>query len=233
MIPKILATASAAILLIALLVFVGLAGSAKAFSYGSDNVNGTEMLSYFPPDPKGVVYFFHGTGGSARKFSHNAGDLAQEVVKRGYAIVFLSSSGRRWKPAADPQQSADIATVAQARALLRSRGQLGKGTNEYAVGLSSGGGFASYAAEIFNFDAVAIYSAKGYDGFLEKPSYDRPTIFFPGDADSMIPLDRVQANADILRQRGIPVAVDVRRGEGHGLSASKADSMFRFFAQYQ
>jgi dipeptidyl aminopeptidase/acylaminoacyl peptidase len=45
---------------------------------------------------------------------------------------------------------------------------------------------------------------------------DCPVIFFQGDEDKVVPPDQAEAMAGALRERGIPVAHVVFKGEGHG-----------------
>lgn len=209
--------------------------AAAALDYKADRFDDIQVLSYFPPKYKGIIYFLHGRGGSSAEFSRTAGAMVSEAVQRSYAVVFLESANRAlgtWRPTRDPNRSIDIQNIGKVRALLAQRGLLGGATPEFAVGFSSGGGFAPYAAQVFGFKAVAVFNARGYESLLASALYNRPTIFFPGEDDAVASPREVAANYELLLRRGIPAALAVVPREGHRFTAKRSADLFSFFDKY-
>jgi predicted alpha/beta-hydrolase family hydrolase len=209
-----------------------------AIPYFVDTINGTKVRSFFPAGNAhhSVLYFFHGGGGSSKSFSEStAGNaVAVDAIQRGYGVVFLESDNRwtgKWKPTADPMTCPDRVNIGVARTRFEIRGSLGS-RKELALGMSNGGGFAPYASHSFNWEAVAVYCATGYPELLSDPDYDTPTIFFPGEIDTTVPLAEVQASHAILLGRSIPTDLSIIMGGDHGFVSTKCPEMFGFFANY-
>ena len=85
---------------------------------------GFEVISYVPEHPKGMVYVFHGTNGSAAFAERvETTDVINRLVSRGYGFVSTSSTertgNRRWL-VTDPSLTTnpDLARLARLQAHL-------------------------------------------------------------------------------------------------------------------
>ncbi len=137
-----------------------------------------------PPNPRGIVMAFHGTGGSSRLIERGEGlALALELVAAGYGVVSFDSEEtvagdldgndkRRWD-VSPTVGNVDFANLDLLLGTLRTRGVISGALPLYAFGMSNGssmvvvlGALASQpelAARFPNlrFRAVAGYCAPG------------------------------------------------------------------------
>ena len=116
---------------------LGLAGSGCAVTpsvpFNHSTFEGFEVISYVPEHPRGLVYVFHGTNGSAR-FAERVEtvDVLNRLIASGYGFVSTSSTertgDRRWDvanasthdqprpgPAAPPARSTLVDTTGRCR----------------------------------------------------------------------------------------------------------------------
>ncbi len=176
-----------------------------------------ELKVYFsiPENPRGVIYFFHGGGGSGLTWllSVEQPYLLREAIDRGYGIIAMDSNnrnGNRWEVGTDAKgnvvaqnDSYDSEHVWMVHQNMLNRGKYDEDTPLFAVGFSNGGAFtsslglraSSYFIEnemnlpdvnhIVPFSAVAIYGAIG--SYAKPAVYDVPTIFNVGINDNKVP----------------------------------------------
>ncbi len=140
--------------------------SAPAWTPITDLVNGSEYRYYFPPNARGVVFRFHGTGGSASTFFNRIEDRssANNFVAAGFAVVALDSQNRvdkQWDNTNNPPNNVDINNVQAIINFFIAQGLMTAATPIFSTGMSNGAGFSPRVAYALQFKAAAIYCARG------------------------------------------------------------------------
>jgi hypothetical protein len=167
------------------------------------------MMFFVPPDPVGVIVFFHGSQGSANAwFSGENLAFLRDAVAAGYGVVALDSAdrvARQWSEVTDTT-NVDVGNVQAALGVLVSRGLLTASTPKFAAGMSNGGGFAPKAAHLLGFNACAIWCSPGTPFSLFRISIV-PTIWNLAQYDNQVLhpgfLPNSQGNLGRLAERGV------------------------------
>jgi dienelactone hydrolase len=177
---------------------------------------GRDVYYYFPPlGYKGVIIFFHGSGGDAREWFDLGAErrhFFDDVIALGYAILTINSADRvnkQWNldvpPAHNsPGSSTSNADLEAAEAILttfRANGQIPMQTPLYAVGMSQGGRFASLIASVLNFSASAIWVGAGHAEVMEVTTV--PTIWCLAERDPIIDRQEVFSQYQQLNNRNV------------------------------
>lgn len=184
--------------------------SAPVWNPNFETINESAIGSYFPAAPVGVIFNFHGTGGSGSGLFSNSEQrvFADEAVAAGYAVVSLSSADRvskQWNPNPLIENNPDMQNVRAAINLFASRGLMNAATPVFAVGISNGGAFAARVARALNFRGTAIFIAAGTTNVMSQTTV--PTIWLLMQNDTVIGSDgnaQAFANFQNLRSRNIP-----------------------------
>lgn len=153
--------------------------SAPAWDLTQETINGVDVLYYIPPNPVGVIFRLHGTGGNAQTTlsSVESRMFSNDAVAAGYGIIALSSVDRvngEWS-LSPPPNNPDIINVQAVITNFRQRGLIAASVPLFAQGTSRGGIFSSLVVYFLNFQADAIYIAYGAN--LIMPQTAVPTIF--------------------------------------------------------
>ncbi len=153
------------------------------------------MISHFPANHKGVIFIFHGMGGSASNFFNNVKKISfsSSALLRGYAIIALDSfdrSAKLWDYTTPPSENIDMQRVAALRNDLILQGKMTTDDPVYLLGVSGGGFFTSLftqdAQDQLNFpvEASALYISAFRSSVDESSS--GPTIFLLAENDTVI-----------------------------------------------
>ncbi len=181
---------------------------------GPEAVGSSQMRYFFPANPVGVVFHFHGSGGSMNGLFSQPEQIvyARELVAAGYAVVTLNSSDRvnaQWNTAAPPNNP-DIANVQTAIAGFISRGLMTGQTPVFASGISNGGAFAPRVSLFLGFRGTAIYVATSNATIMQNTNsatiwniMRNDTTLAPGSVEEAF------NNYTILRGRGIRAEYNV------------------------
>lgn len=129
-------------------------------------VDGRQVFFHAPPDPVGLIFFFHGAGGGAAGWmaprNLEQRQMLRDAVARGYAVA-ISESGdrqaRQWSAVAPPEANPDIQHIQGLHDRLVAEGAIGAGVPVFGVGMSNGGGFVSRVADALGWRAAAVYAA--------------------------------------------------------------------------
>ncbi len=175
-----------------------------------ETINGSTIGYYFPSAPKGVIFHFHGTGGSATGLFTDSEQriFANEAVAENYAVVSLSSVdrvNRQWNPNPQLENNPDMQNVRATINLFISRGQITNAVPIFANGISNGGAFAPRVSLALNFRATSIFVASGTVNLLTQTTV--PTIWNLMQNDTTIGADGIQqafSNFQNLLGRSIP-----------------------------
>jgi pimeloyl-ACP methyl ester carboxylesterase len=151
------------------------------------------IISYFPPNHKGVIFVFHGHGGRATSWVNSIESriFFNDANSRGYAVIVLDSFDRVenvWDEDIDVSDNIDLQRVVAVREDLILQGKMDPTDAIYVLGISNGGLFASlFDAQTqeslgFSVLAAAIYISTGDAWIMEETTV--PTIFALAENDS-------------------------------------------------
>jgi dienelactone hydrolase len=191
------------------------AGCAVAPSHPApnDTFEGFPVISSVPPDPAGIVFLFHGSGGGAEFATKpEVVDLLDHLTAAGYGFVSTESTDRttkRWDTASlSLSANEDLARLERLHASMRASGTITDRTPIYAVGMSRGAGFAAVFAQAFEaagYQVAAIAPSHG-----QIPSSVRsgggltvPGFFTLGANDPVVDNDRVVAQVEDVIAAGV------------------------------
>lgn len=139
---------------------------------GLTTASGVRAIYYFPPNARGLILRFHGSGGSALTSYIKVEDrqLMNEAVAAGYAVLALDSDNRvdrQWNPVVSAA-NIDVLNIRAVLAAFSARGLITATTPLFTVGMSNGAAMAPRAAYILsiappqlNVRAAASYCASG------------------------------------------------------------------------
>ena len=183
--------------------------------------NPFNVYYYFPPNPIGIVYLFHGTGGSAENFIYGVENrsFTNAAIARGYAIVSMDAEevtlnqdidgdgGRRFMTQPiDTISNVDYRNIKKIKIEFINRGWITAGTPRFSIGMSAGSNFSAATSYIWNFTGVGYCSRAqntGFDVRLSPFAYrlsrydDNPSYNYP------VGLQQALANVALLDTRGI------------------------------
>lgn len=124
--------------------------------YQHSTFEGFPVISYVPSEPRGMIYLFHGSGGSADFATRvDAVDVVNQFVAQGYGFVSTSSTERtgdkRWE-AGDPSLTTnpDLARLARLQAHLVATTPLEATTPLAGIGMSNGARFVTLWGQTWN-----------------------------------------------------------------------------------
>lgn len=139
---------------------------------GADNLK--NVYSFFPPNPKGLLYLFHGTSGSAsnwittveyRSFVNRAiADTFAIIVTEAEEITLntdLNGDGKlRWQGfPLDTVNGIDYQNIKIITDTFINRGDLSPLLPKFSVGMSNGGSFSATTSYALNYKAGISYCA--------------------------------------------------------------------------
>jgi hypothetical protein len=188
------------LVLLGVLVAALLPGCAvvPSVQWQNSTFEGFPVISYVPEHPKGMLYVFHGTGGSANFATRlETTDVINRFVARGYGFVSTSSTERtgdmRWN-VFDPSLTTnpDLARLARLQAHLVATTGLEANTPLVGVGMSNGARFVTNWGQAWKnagYPVKAIWASHGNTA----PSFDEagqltvPTVFTTSRNDFTVP----------------------------------------------
>jgi len=176
---------------------------------------GFEVISYVPEHPKGMLYVFHGTNGSARFAERvETTDVINRFVARGYGFVSTSSTQRtrdqRWNVFdASLTTNPDLARLVRLQAQLVATTGLEANTPLVGVGMSNGARFVTNWGQAWRnagYPVKAIWASHG----TTAPSFDGagqltvPTVFTTSKNDFTVPPGGVIQSFLVAHNAGTP-----------------------------
>ena len=183
---------------------------------------GFEVISYVPDHPKGMVYLFHGTNGSARFADRiETTDVINRLVARGYGFVSTSSTERtgnkRWN-VFDPSLTTnpDLARLSRLQAHLVATTGLAANTPLVGVGMSNGARFVTLWGQAWRnagYPVKAIWASHGTTAapFAAQGQLTVPTVFSTSEHDFTVPPGQVILDFSTTRDDGTPTELYVSR----------------------
>ena len=196
-----------------------------SFTINHESIRGRDTLkevySYFPPNFKGVIFCFHGTGGQASNWTtlFDYVQFLHDAVADTFAFVIteseetttqidLNSNGKtnQWNYTPYNATNVDFANIQALIDTFKQRGITNASTNYFSVGMSNGGGFSATAATYFNWSAAVSYCAQAGNTLASVTTvpiqwcmakYDNhPNVGAAGNAEAL-------ANHNTIVSRGI------------------------------
>jgi hypothetical protein len=165
--------------------------------------DGVDIVTYAPESPRGIVFVFHGTGGSATvATSTEMVAILNEMIEAGLGFVATSSINRGsgvFDDDSAPANNADFQFLSDLRDDYIAQGLMSESMPLYTMGFSAGGGFANYvgfagADAGWNMRAMAFLGSNGGAGFYNGTA-PLPTAWLPMEHD-----EKVSAEGVISRQ---------------------------------
>ena len=183
--------------------------------------NPFNVYYYFPPNPIGIVYLFHGTGGSAENFIYGVENrsFTNAAIARGYAIVSMDAEevtlnqdidgdgGRRFMTQPiDTISNVDYRNIKKITIEFINRGWITANTPRFSNGMSAGAVFSAATSAIWNFTGVG-YCAKaqntGFDVRLSPFAFRLSRYDDNASYNYPVGLQQAMANVALLDTRGI------------------------------
>lgn len=172
-----------------------------------ERINGSRVFSYFPQPHRGVITFYHGTGGNASSWTDGRGApenllFCRDAVAAGFAIVATESQNRvdkQWSNRGT--NNGDVENVQTILETFKARGEMRPDAPVFAVGMSNGGGFSPLVSALLGFRATAIFCAAGYDSVIEQTQV--PTIWCLAENDEVVKNTDAVTNFGVLSSRNI------------------------------
>ncbi len=171
-------------------------------------INGSRYRQLIPASPRGLVFSFHGSGGSGDlPFTKSEAKVATRLLlSRGFGVVGLDSSNRvdrQWNPQF-ALGNPDVVNVQGIIERLRAAGTISASTPIYCEGTSNGGGFCSRISALLGFRAQSLMIADGIEPIMAQTPV--PTIWTLGRNDPTLApgyLERAAQSAAGMGTRGI------------------------------
>jgi len=176
---------------------------------------GFEVISYVPEHPKGMLYLFHGSTGSAHFAERvEVTDVINRLVARGYGFVSTSSTERtgdkRWDVStASLTGNPDLARLGRLQTHLVATTGLEAGTPLLGIGMSNGARFVTLWGQAWRnagFPVKAIWASHGRTA----PAFDGPgqltvpTVFSTSENDFTVPPGGVISSFLTAHNAGTP-----------------------------
>ncbi|MCK6582507.1 MAG: alpha/beta fold hydrolase [Anaerolineales bacterium] len=178
------------------------------WSVSHASIAGRDVSYYFPStDYKGVILFFHGSGGDAREWSNLGMErrhFFDDAIAEGYAVLALDSGDRlnkQWDLDLPPASNPDLEAVEAILTSFRADGWMSAETPLYGVGMSQGGRFATLAGYTLGMKATAIWVGAEHEEITSITTV--PTIWCLADHDPIIDREEVLAQYQKLIKRHV------------------------------
>jgi len=135
-----------------------------------------KVHAYFPPDPAGLVFLFHGTGGIMDIWVEvpDPYQVFKDLVASNFAVVVTEAeeitlgmdlngdSTLRWiTNTLTLSNNIDAQNIRALIDTFETRNLIAPDTKKYALGVSNGGSFATVVSFLLSFDAAAPYCIAG------------------------------------------------------------------------
>ena len=186
---------------------------AKEFQHST--FEGFDVISYVPENPRGLVYLFHGTNGSAAFAERvETTDVLNRLIGQGYGFVSTSSTertgDRRWDPAnASTTTNPDLARLARLQTHLINTTPVSASTPLVGIGMSNGARFVTLWGQVWKNGGYPVRAIWASMGRIANPvsapgALTVPTVFSTAVNDFTVPPGPIVTNFYDTRQAGTP-----------------------------
>ncbi len=170
--------------------------------------NNISVTYYIPPNPIGLIFLFHGTGGTGAAQFTGTEFLAldREAVAAGFGVAAFDSLDRtvvvtgsalpgQWNTAIAGAANPDVIRLNGILQAMRSQGIISAQLPLFAFGHSNGGSFAHFSSTVVPWAAV---SSSGSSGASAAASAYAGPAFWQLSRNDDHPLVGAKGNADAL-----------------------------------
>jgi len=170
-------------------------------------LDGRDVYYYFPPASKGVIVFFHGSGGDAREWTNLGAErrhFFDDAISEGYAIIAIDSAdqiNKQWELTLPAESNADFRAVRDILAIFKGRGEIKEALPIYGIGMSRGGQFATLAGYSLPMKALALMVADSVEEMITVSTV--PMMWCLAEHDVIIDSEQALANYQQLTKRGV------------------------------
>lgn len=211
-------SAPIAVLAVAAALAVGGCAVKPAVPFVHSTFEGFEVISYVPEQPRGIVYLFHGTGGSAQ-FAERVETVAtlNRFIAAGYGFVSTSSTertgDRRWDVGnASTTTNPDLARLARLHSHLVGATGLEATTPLVGIGMSNGARFVTLWGQTWKDAGYPIKAIWASMGRIAAPvsapgALEVPTVFSAAANDFTTPVGGIVVDFGETRDAGTPAAL--------------------------
>ncbi|MEM0954740.1 MAG: hypothetical protein AAGI24_11425 [Pseudomonadota bacterium] len=166
---------------------------------------GFKVYSYIPEAPAGLVYFFHGSGGSAEfALRVETVDLINILIERGYGFVATESTQRtaprRWQVTdSSLQTNADLARLTRLQEAMRINTAVSAETPLFGVGMSNGARMVSLFAQSLHDAGYPVSAIAVVMGTVASPVTNAggltvPALFIVAENDLIVSNEQIFAD---------------------------------------
>jgi hypothetical protein len=185
---------------------------------------GFPVISFVPENPVGLVYFFHGSGGSAAFVTLvETTDTINELTSRGYGFVSTESTLRtgtkRWA-VTDPSLSTnpDLARLERLQAAMIATTDVTPDTAILGVGMSNGARMVtlfgqSFADAGYPVVAIAPYAGRVADPVTSAGGLTVPSFFVINVNDQTVDNAAITTNYEATVANGTPALLTTKYEE--------------------
>jgi len=148
--------------------------------------DGITVTYHIPANPAGLVFLFHGTGGSgsAQFTSSEFGSLTRDLVAAGFGVAAFDCLNRQtgqWDTATVGATNPDVVRLNSVIGAMRAAGAIGAQLPLLAFGHSNGGQFSHFSTGAMNWAAVSISCVQG--SLSAASAYRGPVAWWMGKND--------------------------------------------------
>ena len=205
--------ARAAVALLAVVAAGCAVTPAKEFEHST--FEGFDVVSYVPDQPRGLVYLFHGSNGSAAFAERvESTDVLNRLIGQGYGFVSTSSTertgDRRWEVgSSSTTANPDLARLARLHTHLVNTTAVAASTPVVGIGMSNGARFVTLWGQVWKnagYPVKAIWASMGrIAGPGAAPgALTVPTVFSTAVNDFTVPPGPIVTNFVDTQEAGTP-----------------------------
>ena len=185
---------------------------------------GFKVYSLVPASPRGLVYFFHGSGGSAEfALRVETIDVIYVLLERGYGFVATESTQRlaprRWL-VSDPSLSdnPDLSRLRRLHQELVLTTEVTEQTPIFGIGMSNGARMVSLFGQTFFNAAYPVVAVAAVMGTVASPvagsgGLTVPTIFVEAENDTTVSNEQIRADFMQTKTNGVDAELLTKKEE--------------------
>lgn len=150
------------------------------------SLSGVAVTYYVPSNPVGLVFMFHGTGGTGNSqlTGSEFGSLARDLVAAGFGVAAFDCLDRltgQWDTTLTGPTNPDIVRLNGVIGAMRTQGLISQQLPLFAFGQSNGGQFSHFSTNTMNWSAVSISCVQG--SLPAATTYTGPVAWWMGKND--------------------------------------------------
>lgn len=145
--------------------------------------NNINVTYFVPANPIGLIFHFHGTGGTGTNLfqSHEFLSFTRDLVAAGFAVASFDCLNRttgQWDTAVTGNTNADIVRLNGIITAMKAQNIVPQDIPLLAFGHSNGGQFSHFSAPVMNWRAVAVSSVQGSMPSASAGGYNGPVMWW-------------------------------------------------------